>query len=157
MSSQTGTYTATEGKVMLAAASCLGVIVALALLMTAHQSLGSTLALLIGAAFLFNAISNIVRWLVTKSNGRVLLLSRYPVALGLMKLAGVATVLSLALLTLVGYFVGAAFGKLAISALVRGVIAFAVLSMVANGLLNALIVVRYLRGTLATTSRERSP
>ena len=115
---------------------------------------GLHLGLVVIAAFLFSGIILGLRCLITKISGRTFLLGRMPFALGLVKLTGVAVVLLLIICLLAGLIAGSPIREITIRAAVAGIITSAALSFAANGLLNAIIIVRHFRGTLLTTSRS---
>jgi hypothetical protein len=104
-------------------------------------------------AFLFNATSLLARWLLTKSRQRIFLIGRFPLVVVVVKLVLLAATAILIVLMIAGLAAGPPYSGISLRALVFGLIASGVLMLVANGLLNTIIVVRQFRGTLATTSR----
>lgn len=145
---------AANGRLGLAGIICAGILFALAALATNQVAMeGPPLVWLIGGAFLFNLVSIGVAWLVTRSSRRLLILGRYPFVLGAAKLAAFVAIFLLLVLIPIAAIGGREFGEFAFRAFVRGLIAGVALSLFASGLLNTLIVVRHVRGTLATTSK----
>jgi hypothetical protein len=141
----------------------IGALVGVALISTAALEFAATsvgyvdglvISRTIIGAFLFNVISLLARWL-TKNRGRTFLLGRFPLAIGLTKLAALATIVLLIVFAAAGFVAGGPYNGITLRALVLGVIGSTVLLMVTNGLLNAIVVVRHFQGTLAATSREQ--
>jgi hypothetical protein len=144
----------TEARLTIAAVICTGLLLALALVITAKRPLDSTLIpWAIGIAFFFALISQLSRWLITKSSRRIFLVGNYPLALGLVRMSGFLAVLSLVALWLTALATSSPFRAISLTALIRGVILSATLGLVVAGLQNLLIVARHFRGTLATTTR----
>jgi hypothetical protein len=106
------------------------------------------------AAFAFNAASYLARWLLTKSWRRTFLRGRLPVLIDLAKLWAFFVCAILILALIAGLIAGPPFAGITLRALVSGLLGFGVLSLVGNALLNAVIVLRHFRGTLAGSSRE---
>jgi hypothetical protein len=133
-----------------------GILVALVILAASPRLkiLGGVVVWVFVGAFVLNAISLLARWLLTKSWRRIFLLGRYPVTIALVKLIGVIAVVSLILFAGAGQLAGGDFSRTSLRALIAGFVLFAVVSFVGDSLLNALVVFRHLRGTLAQTSRE---
>jgi len=134
-----------------------GIVVALAILAASSRLKvvdGMLLVWIVIGAFVLNSISFLARWLLTKSRRRIFLLGRYPVTIALVKFAAVIAVLSLIVFAGVGLLIGGGFGRITLIALIDGLILFTIVSLTGNCLLNALVVSRHLRGTLAVTSRE---
>lgn len=132
-----------------------GILVALVILAVSSRLkvLDGIVGIFVGA-FVLNVISLLARWLLTKSRRSIFLLGRYPLTIALAKFVGVIAIFSLILFAGVGQLAGGDIGRTSLRALVVGFVLFAIVTFVANGLLNALIVSRHLRGTLAETSRE---
>jgi uncharacterized membrane protein len=105
-------------------------------------------------AFVFNIISFIARWALTKSKRRTILDERFPFAIALAKLVGFAAITALILAFIAGLIAGEPFSTIAIKGLVTGLLVFATLNLVTNGILDFVIVKRHLRGTLGTSGRE---
>jgi len=141
---------------LLAAVIGLGVGVAVVILLRASspKKLGPEFASIILFAFAFNVVSFGARWLLTKSYRRIHLSGRLPLVVGLAKVSGLIACVTLMAALLAGLVAGPPFGKITLGALIIGLVAFALVSLVANGLMNLLIVARHFRGTLAATSRE---
>lgn len=134
----------------------LGVTAALLILVTSSQKVNAfPLALALFGSLAFNAVSIVARWL-TKNRRPTFLQGRFPVLLGLAKISGLIACATLVLTLIAGLVAGPPLMKVAFGAFVTGILAFAVLSLVANGLLNFVVVVRHFRGTLVATSREVS-
>jgi hypothetical protein len=70
------------------------------------------------------------------------------------KFAGVVAALCLMVLCGVGLLIGGTFRQETLKALLFGIVLLGVLSLAGNGLMNALVAIRHLRGTLAETSRD---
>ena len=77
----------------------------------------------------------------------------YNFAVGLAKVAAFITMVLLILCLVAGLVAGSPYREIALRALILALVASGVFFLIANGLLNAIVVVRHLRGTLATTSR----
>jgi hypothetical protein len=144
-----------RGRALLAAISGLAVLLAAAALMVAGSDRFDIMPVVwvFAVAFAFNALSLVVRWLLTTSRGRINLLGKFPVALALAKLCGLIAIGALVLTWLASFVVAPSFASQALRAAILGMVAFAALSSAANGLLNFIIVARHHSGTLATTSR----
>jgi hypothetical protein len=148
-----------NGRVLLAAIACLGMTLAVLILLRAASPAkvdGMVRPLVIIAALAFNLISFAARWLLTKSRRRIYLRGRLPLAFGLARLAAFFGCVTLILALIAALIAGPPFSEVAFDAFIVGLVYFAVLSLIAGGLLNVIIVARHFRGTLAATSREVS-
>jgi hypothetical protein len=119
-----------------------------------HRLNGYALKVAFFGVLLLNVVSLLARWLLTKSRQRIFLLGRLPFTMGMIKLAAFATVLMLIITLIGGIIAGPHYRAITLSAFVLGLVWSAILMLGANGILTTIIVVRYLRGTLASTSRE---
>ena len=145
------------GRLLLGAVVGLGVTLAFLILLTAASPEtidGMALTWVIFTAVGFNGLSFLARWLLTKNRRRTFLEGRFPFAVGLAKLTGLVACATLIVALLAGLIAGQPLSKMALSAFVFGLVAFAIVSLFANGILNVILLVRHLRGTLAATSRE---
>ena len=106
-------------------------------------------------ALLFNVICLALRWLLTRNLQRIFLSGPLPFAIGLAKVTALITMILLILCLVVGLVAGSPYRETAFRALILAVVGSGVFFLIANGLLNAIVVVRHFRGTLATTSRVK--
>lgn len=142
-------------RVLAVVASC-GFIGALLVFSAAANldQISGTFGFLIVGALAFNLVAWLARRLLTTVGKRIFVVGRFPVALGLAKLSGFAAVTLLILFCLGGFIVGGQLRIVSLRALVLGVLCFAILSFVSNGLLNGTVLFRKYRGTLETTSGD---
>jgi hypothetical protein len=141
--------------IIAAAASCGAVASLLALASGAYSNrVGGTVGSAVIGSLAFNAVATVARFSFTHVRKRVFLVGGFPMALGFARLSGFATVVFLLLVCAAGYVVGEPFRGIALRGLVFGALGFTIISFLADGLLNATIVLRHFRGTLAATSRE---
>jgi hypothetical protein len=147
--------TPTERWIILAGLIGAGILVAL-LVVAASSRLHvlDRIVWIFFGALVLDVVSLLARWLLTNSRRRLFLLGRYPAAIALAKSVAVVAVLSLTLFAGVAQLAGGDIGRNSLTALIVGFLLFAIVAAAGNGLLNALIVSRHLRGTLAETSRE---
>ena len=132
-----------------------GVLLAAAVLLRATSTMDvAGLPQAFFVALAFNALSVIARWLLTKSRRRIFLHGRLTFVVGLAKLSGFVACAILLVALIVGVIAGPPLAQVTLGAFVVGLLLFAILSITATGILNAVVVVRQLRGTLATTARE---
>jgi len=132
-----------------------GVGLALAILVRANSTTAvAGLPQAFFVALAFNALSFLARWLLTKSRRRMFLQGRFPLVVGLARLSGFIACATLVVALVVGMIAGPPLAQVTLAAFVTGLLLFATLSITATGILNAVVVVRHLRGTLAATSRE---
>jgi len=145
-----------RGRLVITGLVCVSIAIAMAIVATAQTPIGSSvIVFVLGGSILLNLIGYVLRLVTTKVRKRVFLLGRYQFAIGVTKLIGVLTVGSLALLLAIGLLVGRPYNEVALAAFVRGIVAFGFVSLIANGLLDLLIVARHFQGTLAATSTEQ--
>ena len=128
----------------------------LVLLAAAYSRKPDTLVLTwtIIIAFAFNAISLFARWLVTKTLKRAILAGRVPLFIGLIKVAGFIAVCPLILAMVVGLIAGSPVRETTLTALVFGALAFAILVMLTDGVLNVIVISRHSRGALAAVGKD---
>jgi hypothetical protein len=133
----------------------LGVALALALLLFASSAKkieGLAQAFLVALGF--NALSYVSRWLLTNVRGRIWLKGGFPWAMGLAKVSGLVACATLLLAMLAGLIAGPPFAQVTLSAMVMGLLTFAILASATTGILNVIIVTRHFRGTLLATSQQ---
>ncbi|MGN6848983.1 MAG: hypothetical protein ACTHJK_05855 [Sphingomicrobium sp.] len=107
------------------------------------------------AACALNIFSWICRLALTKAWRRTWLKGRFPFLVGLAKLMAVLTVVILLLLLAIGVVTGGQSRETTIGAFILGLVLFAIVSLIGNGILNAVVVVRHFRGTLTRASQEQ--
>jgi hypothetical protein len=118
---------------------------------------GSLLTWTIIGGVLFNVSTTVAQWLITRSRRRIFLRGYYPFALGLAKLTGLIAVGSILLIGLVTLVIEPSSRTWLLNAVVLGLIAFAIIALFANGLLNGVIITRHLNSTLTDTSYDKRP
>ena len=145
-----------KGRMLLAA--MIGVAILFAVLIFRMASapeyvISVTIIWTIFAAFGFNALSYLARWLLTKNRRRTFISGRFPFVVGMTKFVAVMTTTVLILLFSVGLIAGGEFRRASLQAMIVSLLYSTVLSLIGNGLMNVLIVVRHFRGTLKDTTR----
>ena len=103
----------------------------------------------------FNTIALALRWIFTKNLGRMFLVGRLPVAIGVAKLVAFAVICLLLVCLFAGLIAGSPYREITLRAIVLGLVTFGIFSFAANGVLNLITVARHIRGTLADTSQVR--
>lgn len=146
-----------KGRLRLAAVVVIGVAIALLILLSTtspRKIAGLAFVWTMVSAVVFNLASLTARWVLTKNRQPILLVGRFPFVVSLTKLCAFVASVTLIGACIAGLIAGPPLEKIAVRALVIGLIGFGIVCLVANGILNAIVVSRHLRGTLAESSRE---
>ena len=146
------------GRVIAALVAAIGIGLALVIIAMAAAGSwthGALLTWVIIAGLAFNVFATLARWIVTHNGRQIFLAGYYPFVLGLVKLVGLISVGAIVLVALVVGIIEPSSRQWLLEAVILGLIEFAIIVLVANGLANGLIITRHLNGTLNETSRTK--